>query len=178
MSTLENELENALAAAQRELFVDQIRMHPELTLRDLLALANGKFDVLLDDVTIGELLGSAAPGRATPIGRPPAARPANGRRRPAPAPASSTVVPPPSSSDDTDTGSGDVNTRTQITRDRYDDAVLEALRNLGPQARAVDLRGACGGTPFQIRASLARLIESGAATWEGQARGTKYSAVD
>lgn len=151
--SFESELESAIAAAQRDLFIEQIRKHPELTLRELLALAKGKYADLLDDVTVGQLLGN------------PKGRPAKRASRGAKAKRANGASGRPKA----------VNTRTQAGRRVYDASILSALEASGPGTRAVDLRKACGGSALQVRTALARLIEAGKVTWEGQARGTKYS---
>ncbi|TPV93900.1 MAG: hypothetical protein B7733_18050 [Myxococcales bacterium FL481] len=165
MPNFENDLQNALAEAQRELFIEQIRRHPELSLADLLALGKGKFSNLLNDVTVGHLLGDAdahsaerrpsRPAKATVVSKPKTPAPV----RPAAAPA------------------GTVNTRTPEGREAYDDAVLDALRTISAPANSEQIRPIAGGTSLQLRTSLTRLANEGKITWEGQARGTRYSLV-
>ncbi len=71
---------------------------------------------------------------------------------------------------------GKVNTRTQAGREAYDKAILEALNELGGgPVSGAKVKARVGGTPLQARTALNRLIETGAVTFEGKARGTKYS---
>ena len=71
---------------------------------------------------------------------------------------------------------GKVNTRTQAGREAYDNAILEALKELGGgPVSGAKIKAWIGGTPLQARTALNRLIEAGTVTFEGKARGTKYS---
>ena len=57
-------------------------------------------------------------------------------------------------------------------------SLVDDARGLPALTRlAAHLAAAVGGTPLQIRTSLARLIERGLVNWTGQARGTRYTAV-
>lgn len=69
---------------------------------------------------------------------------------------------------------GEVNTRSQAGREAYDEAVAEHLRKAKKPCGAVEIRAAVGGTPEQFRASINRWIDAGEASYEGQARSTKY----
>ena len=161
----ENDLQNALSEAQRELFVEQIRRHPELTLAELLTLAKGKFSSLLGDVTVGHLLGS------TSVKSP-------GRRKPGRPRKDSTSAPAVKSKPAAAAGRGGaVNTRTPEGREAYDAAVLAALGSLGGPANSEQVRPIAGGTSLQLRTALTRLSNEGKITWEGQARGTRYSLL-
>jgi hypothetical protein len=68
-------------------------------------------------------------------------------------------------------------TRTQAGRDSYDESVLSAVKTSKGKVKAEELRKKVGGTPPQLRAALARLIESGAVKSAGKARGTTYAAA-
>ena len=58
----------------------------------------------------------------------------------------------------------------------YDKAILEALTELGGgPVSGAKIKARVGGTPLQARTALNRLIEAGTVTFEGKARGTKYS---
>lgn len=70
-----------------------------------------------------------------------------------------------------------VNTRTAEGRERYDDAVLEAVRSSRSRIGAAKIRRQVGGTPQQVRTALHRLIERGAIDFEGQARATTYGVT-
>lgn len=69
--------------------------------------------------------------------------------------------------------------RTQAGREQYDAAVAKALKaNRGGEGiDAATLVAKVGGTKTQLRASLARLIDSGTATKSGVTRTTRYRAA-
>jgi hypothetical protein len=69
-----------------------------------------------------------------------------------------------------------VNTRTKEGRVAYDKAVLDTVKGSESPIGATAIRKEVGGTPLQVRAALDRLIESGAVTYQGRARATRYSA--
>jgi hypothetical protein len=69
-----------------------------------------------------------------------------------------------------------VDTRTVDARRRYDHGVQRHLEADGGWLRANQIRAACGGTPLQVRKSLARLVERGDVEWKGKARATTYRA--
>ena len=73
---------------------------------------------------------------------------------------------------------GSTNQEVVFLTERYDKTVFAALQGADKPLSSEDLRAQVGGTPLQARASLARLINSEKVTWEGKARGTRYSAVD
>ncbi len=63
-------------------------------------------------------------------------------------------------------------------RDAFDKEVFEALTTAGgDQVAASTLRKALDADPAQLRAALNRMIEQGAVTFVGKARGTRYSIV-
>jgi hypothetical protein len=55
----------------------------------------------------------------------------------------------------------------------FDNKVLEALAKFD-KASMQDIRDSVGGSPAKVRAALNRLIESGAAGFEGKTRSTRY----
>lgn len=55
----------------------------------------------------------------------------------------------------------------------FDNKVLEALKKF-EKASMQDIRDRVGGSPAKVRAALNRLIESGAAGFEGKTRSTRY----
>ena len=65
----------------------------------------------------------------------------------------------------------------QDGRDAYDKAMLDVLKGSSKQMAAPELGTAVGGTPLQVRTSLARLIQAGKVSWTGKARGTRYKAL-
>jgi hypothetical protein len=73
-------------------------------------------------------------------------------------------------------GTRAVNTRTKEGRVAYDEAVLGTVRDADSPIGATAIRQEVGGTPLQVRAALDRLIESGAVSYQGRARATRYSA--
>jgi hypothetical protein len=180
MSKFEATFRNAVANAERDVMIEQIRSNPQMSLSELGKLATGELGSLLKGITIGEILGqiSKAGGRAA-TGK--AARTA----APAPAKATGGRKPGrPAKSEAKEAGGGGgkrgakgVDTRTPAGREAYDQAMISALKQAGKAAAAPELAAAVGGTPLQIRTSLARLIERGLVNWTGQARGTRYTAV-
>ena len=68
-------------------------------------------------------------------------------------------------------------TRTQAGRATYDESVLLAVKTSKGKVKAEELRRKVGGTPPQLRAALARLIENGVVKSAGKARGTTYAAA-
>lgn len=187
MSRFETTFRNAVANAERDVMIDQIRSNPQMSLAELGKLATGELGSLLKGITIGELLGqgAAAPAAAQPArgGRgaakasrpaaPAKAAPAPRKGRGAAAPAKEAPAPAAKRGG----SKAVVDTRTPAGRDAYDQGMLSALKNAtGPQA-APDLSAVVGGTPLQVRTALARLIERGLVSWTGQARGTRYTAV-
>jgi len=188
MSRFETTFRNAVANAERDVMIEQIRSNPQMSLAELGKLAAGELGSLLKGITIGEVLGQVdqpapAPARATrPVVAAPAKPAAPAARKPgrppaqpkeagvAAAPAAPKRAAAPSSK-------AAVDTRTPQGREAYDQAMLEALKaGTRPQA-APELSAVVGGTPLQVRTALARLIERGLVSWTGQARGTRYTAV-
>jgi len=186
MSRFETTFRNAVANAERDVMIDQIRSNPQMSLAELGKLATGELGSLLKGITIGELLGQGGAAPAAPRGqgagkpvktpRALAKAPAPAARKPgrgAAAPAKEAPAPAAKRGG----SKAVVDTRTPAGRDAYDQGMLNALKSApGPQA-APDLSAVVGGTPLQVRTALARLIERGLVSWTGQARGTRYTAV-
>jgi len=59
----------------------------------------------------------------------------------------------------------------------YVDTVLSAVKASKGKVKAEELRKKIGGTPPQLRAALAQLIEAGSVKSAGKARGTTYTAT-
>jgi hypothetical protein len=59
----------------------------------------------------------------------------------------------------------------------YDETVLGAVKAAKGKVKAEELRKKVGGTPPQLRAALARLVEAGSVKSAGKARGTTYAAI-
>lgn len=186
MVKFEQTFRDAVANAERDVMIEQIRATPEMTIAELGKLAIGDLGAVLKQVTIGDILGVGTPA---PVKAP--ARAAGGRGRggrgkkaaaapaaAAPAAAAGQAAPAPK----TRRGAGSskpkgVNTRTQDGRDAYDKAMLDVLKGSSKQMAAPELGTAVGGTPLQVRTSLARLIQAGKVSWTGKARGTRYKAL-
>lgn len=183
MSKFETTFRNAVANAERDVMIEQIRSNPQMSLSELGKLATGDLGPLLKGITIGEILGQISKAvRASGGGkaaRPAAPAPAkaSGGRKPGRQPREAKETSAPAGGGKRGGGSKGVDTRTPAGREAYDTAMLNALKSVGKAAAAPELAAAVGGTPLQIRTSLARLIERGAVTWSGQARGTRYTAV-
>jgi hypothetical protein len=151
VSSFEREMSAAVKDVQRSVFLDLIRSHPEMTLAELSKLSKGQFSGLLSSVTVGEVISAGHGGeRATTVASPSL----------------------PSAEAPTD-----VNTRTAAGRREYDARVLEYIRSADEAVSATEIRNNVGGTSLQVRKSVARLIEAEKVTWQGKARGTRYSAL-
>ncbi|MFO7565407.1 MAG: hypothetical protein R6X02_22390 [Enhygromyxa sp.] len=135
---------------QRSVFLELIRSHPEMTLAELSKLSKGQFSGLLSSVTVGEVINA---GHEFERSRDPAA------------PTSPAEIPE------------EVNTRTAAGRREYDARVLEFIQDSADAVTATEIRNHVGGTSLQVRKAVARLIETERVTWQGKARGTRYSAV-
>lgn len=182
MSRFETTFRTAIANAERDVLVDQIRANPQMSLSELGKLSTGELGGLLRQITVGDLVGAAArSGGGNAEAAPPAAKKSVGRpkgSKNAAKPAAAAAKPAAAAKADKPAAkapAGEVDTRTAEGRAAYDSAVLAALRaSTGPQS-ASDLTRVAGGSPLQIRTSLARLIETGGVHWSGRARGTRYT---
>jgi hypothetical protein len=183
MSRFETTFRNAVANAERDVMIEQIRSNPQMSLAELGKLATGELGSLLKGITIGEVLGQGAPSggapRATPSRGRAAAAPAKAApaRKPGRAAAAPAKEAAPAPAKRGGGAKATVDTRTPAGRDAYDQAMLNVLKGAGGPQAAPDLSAVVGGTPLQVRTSLARLIERGLVSWTGQARGTRYTAV-
>jgi hypothetical protein len=186
MSRFETTFRNAIANAERDVLVDQIRANSQMSLSELGKLATGELGKLLNQITVADLLGAgarkaggqqqerAAEGVRKAGGRQEAAKPAAAEGR-KPAAAAAKPAQAEGGRKPAKAAQVDVDTRTAEGRAAYDTAVLAALRAAtGPQS-ASDLTAVAGGSPLQIRTALARLIEAGSVRWSGRARGTRYT---
>lgn len=183
MSRFETTFRNAVANAERDVLVDQIRANSQMSLQDLGKLATGQLGNLLNQITVADLIGERAPrsGDTSP------ARKSSGEPRKAASPAQD--APTGSRKAKAEGGArkakaeggarkpagAEVDTRTAEGRAAYDEAVLAALKGMTKPASASDLTSVAGGSPLQIRTALARLIETGGVHWSGRARGTRYT---
>lgn len=178
MSRFENTFRSAVANAERDVLIAQIRANPQMTLSELGKLTAGELGPLLKGLTIGDLI-TAASGAPLSKSAPKPAKAAKaapksrGRKAQAPKAQAPKAQAPKAKA----AKSAEVETRTATGRARYDESVLAAIKGFGKPMSAEELRASVGGTPLQARASLARLINAGTITWEGKARGTRYSLV-
>jgi hypothetical protein len=122
-----------------------------MTLAELSKLSKGQFSGLLSSVTVGEVINA---GQELEDSRDAAA-------------------PSPSLAETPD----EVNTRTAAGRREYDARVLEFIQDSEDAVTATEIRNYVGGTSLQVRKAVARLIETERVTWQGKARGTRYSAI-
>jgi hypothetical protein len=158
----------AVKDVQRAVFLDLIRSHPEMTLAELSKLSKGQFSGLLSTVTVGEVINAGREGeRSTKMGAPGFHEDEDEDDE------------DDDARDDDDDGEegSDVNTRTAAGRREYDNRVLEFVRSSDDAVSATEIRNYVGGTSLQVRKSVARLIEAEQVTWQGKARGTRYSLV-
>lgn len=128
-----------------------------MTLAELSKLSKGQFSGLLSTVTVGEVINAGHEYEHE--ARAPLA------------------VPSPSSAEDDATPPDEVNTRTAAGRREYDAYVLEFIQESEDAVSATEIRNHVGGTSLQVRKAVARLIEAECVTWQGKARGTRYSAI-
>lgn len=142
----------AVKDVQRSVFLELIRSHPEMTLAELSKLSKGQFSNLLSTVTVGEVIHAGHNGVAPEA---------------APAAAKMTVASAP----------GEVNTRTAAGRREYDARVFAFVEAADEPVSATQIRSHVGGTSLQVRKAVARLIDAERVTWQGKARGTRYSAL-
>ncbi|MCY1061696.1 hypothetical protein [Nannocystis sp. SCPEA4] len=154
---------SALEGRKRQLLVEELRKHHELTIGELNQLARGELGSVLRSITIAELMGSgpvsgvsgAARG-ASPEARIPRRNPVN------------------SSSSQNKPSRNEVVTRTAAGREAFDKQILAAIHAIGGPANATEIQRRVGGTNMQVRSGVNRLIEAGHVTWTGKARGTRY----
>ncbi|EDM74305.1 hypothetical protein PPSIR1_32225 [Plesiocystis pacifica SIR-1] len=139
----------AVKDVQRSVFLELIRSHPEMTLAELSKLSKGQFSGLLSSITVGDVINMSADSAEAPA----------------------------SADDSAPSLAEEVNTRTAAGRREYDARVLEFVENAPEPVSATEIRNVVGGTSLQVRKSVARLIEAERVTWQGKARGTRYSAL-
>lgn len=179
VSSFEREMSAAVKDVQRSVFLDLIRSHPEMTLAELSKLSKGQFSGLLSSVTVGEVInagqefGDAEPMQAASSGSSTltgSSAGSSGSMLSSGAMGSLSLLVHDESADE-------VNTRTAAGRREYDQRVLEFVRESDEAVSATEVRNHIGGTSLQVRKSVARLIEDEKVTWQGKARGTRYSAL-
>jgi len=131
-------------------FINLVCENPQLTLAELTKLGKGKFASLLGSVSVGDLIAAGADDDKEGAG-----------------PSSAQSKPKTKA----------VNTRTPEGRRAYDAAVFGVVEAAEQPLKAPEITAVVGGTALQVRKSLARLIDAGKVTWEGKARGMRYSAL-
>ncbi|WP_146156347.1 hypothetical protein [Enhygromyxa salina] len=158
MSTFEREFNSAVEAVERDVFINLVCENPQLTLAELTRLGKGKFANLLSTVSVGDIIeaGGSSPTAPDEAEAKPSRTKNTAKAKPKAKP---------------------VNTRTPEGRRAYDAAVLSIVGEADRAIKAPEITAKVGGTALQVRKSLARLIELGKVTWEGKARGMRYSAV-
>lgn len=153
----------AVKDVQRSVFLELIRSHPEMTLAELSKLSKGQFSGLLSSVTVGEVINA---GHSLERGQSAGSY-------------EDADEDDDEDQDDDEDGevSDEVNTRTAAGRREYDARVMDFIRDSDDAVSATEIRNFIGGTSLQVRKSVARLIETEQVTWQGKARGTRYSAI-
>ncbi|NVB38789.1 hypothetical protein G6O69_13190 [Pseudenhygromyxa sp. WMMC2535] len=157
MSSFEREFNSAVEAVERDVFINLVLENPQLTLAELTKLGKGKFANLLSSVSVGDILegGRAGGTRSAAEGNTTNNKKKKRKQKTKP-----------------------VNTRTPEGRKAYDAAVFAVVENAERPIKAPEITAEVGGTALQVRKSLARLIDRGRVTWEGKARGMRYSTVE
>jgi hypothetical protein len=158
VSTFEREFNSAVEAVERDVFINLVCENPQLTLAELTRLGKGKFAGLLSTVCVGDIIEAGGSGGSL-LRAPGEMKAKSGKTKTA----KGKVKAKP------------VNTRTPEGRSAYDNAVLEVVAQAERPIKAPEITAAVGGTALQVRKALARLIEGEKITWEGKARGMRYS---
>lgn len=164
VSSFEREFNSAVEAVERDVFINLVCENPQLTLAELTKLGKGKFASLLGTVSVGDIIegGRGSLRSAVVVDTAPERKAASGGGKPPKAPGKGKAR--------------SVNTRTPEGRRAYDHAVYLAVKESESPIKAPEITAKVGGTALQVRKALARLIETGAVTWEGKARGMRYMA--
>jgi hypothetical protein len=159
VSSFEREFNSAVEAVERDVFINLVCENPQLTLAELTKLGKGKFASLLSTVSVGDIIQGGRGGVRVAEEEPEL------DDRPGKVKTNKAKVKTKS-----------VNTRTPEGRKAYDNAVLAVVAEADRPIKAPEITSRVGGTALQVRKSLARLIEQGRVSWEGKARGMRYSA--
>ena len=194
MSSFEREFNSAVEAVERDVFINLVCENPQLTLAELTKLGKGKFANLLSTVSVGDILESAR-------GQDHESK--NGKTKSKGKSGKLMCSYEDVNADGYDDlvchfenaegawASGQteasltgklktkpVNTRTPEGRRQYDAAVFGVVEAAERPIKAPEITAQVGGTALQVRKALARLIDAGKVTWEGKARGMRYSAIE
>ena len=176
---------SAVESRTRGIYVDLLRDNPALTLGELQQLCRGEFGKVLSTITLGELCagGKATTAAATPASKSPNQR---GTKKPSKAAkakpatkkaAASTGAKSEATTPAESSTAAEVNTRTPVGRQAFDEAVFAAIKSIAGPAGAGAIQKVTGGTNMQVRSACNRLIEAGRLSWSGKARGTRYQAA-
>ena len=149
-----NDLSTDIASGIRDALIRAILNNSNTTIADLLDLARGENASMLRGITLGQLADATGTVKRGRVGKKPAKT--SGK------PGGKTPKK--------------VNTRTAAGRATFEDAILGALGELdGGSVSGADVKAKVGGTSLQVRTAMNRLIEDEKVTFEGKARGTRYS---
>jgi hypothetical protein len=159
VSSFEREFNSAVEAVERDVFINLVCENPQLTLAELTKLGKGKFATLLSTVSVGDIIQGGRNGIRV-------AEESDDDDDERPIKANKSKVKTKS-----------VNTRTPEGRKAYDAAVLAVVAESERPIKAPEITSRVGGTALQVRKSLARLIDAEKITWEGKARGMRYSVA-
>lgn len=172
VSSFEREFNSAVEAVERDVFINLVCENPQLTLAELTKLGKGKFASLLGSVSVGDIIEGGRGSLRAPAADAggPSERKTNG----------AAVANGGGNGKAKAAGKGkarSVNTRTPEGRRAYDNAVLQIVKDAESPIKAPEITARVGGTALQVRKALARLIETGSVTWEGKARGMRYTVA-
>lgn len=159
MSSFEREFNSAVEAVERDVFINLVCENPQLTLAELTKLGKGKFASLLSTVSVGDIIQGGRGG--VRVAEEPEFEERSGKVK----------------TNKSKVKTKSVNTRTPEGRKAYDAAVLAVVEEAERPIKAPEITARVGGTALQVRKSLARLIDNGKITWEGKARGMRYSVA-
>jgi hypothetical protein len=165
VSSFEREFNSAVEAVERDVFINLVCENPQLTLAELTKLGKGKFATLLSTVSVGDIIQGGRGG-----GRIAAEQDDDEEEEYEPEERSAKAK-----SGKAKSKTKSVNTRTPEGRKAYDAAVLAVVEEAERPIKAPEITARVGGTALQVRKSLARLIDAEKITWEGKARGMRYS---
>lgn len=152
--SLQEQYDQQIGDLERSAFIEVVRQNPGSTLREIVELVGRDHKpsgLDLMDVTVAEISGKITSVRNVRRSQKKGATTKAKR------------------------GAGRIDTRTQVGRNKFDQAVHDHLKkNKSRRWASSELRKLTGATEHQLRASLGRLIESGLASWEGSTNQTRY----
>lgn len=154
LESMKEQYHRVMDEAKAMAFIKILNNHPDATLPDVAAFADG---CGVGDLTLSQLF----PGK-----RPASAKAwikLLGKQKALPAPRKKK-------------GSAVLNLRLGKDRDTYDAKILSFLEKAKDWRSAREVIADCGGNASQARGSLNRLIESGYVDFKGRTRGVRYRA--